>query len=95
MLRTSGILSGNSYSDDPATVAQHPSPSAPGWTLSEDKILLLNNRIYVPDVGDLRLRVLQYKLDHILSGHFGQNKTIDLVRLEYVWPNMRTFIKEF
>ena len=62
--------------------------ATPRWSLSPEGFLLLNDRIYVPDADDLRLRVLKYKHDHILSGHFGQSKTIDLIRREYVWPGL-------
>jgi hypothetical protein len=65
------------------------------WKLGEDGLLRLDNKIYVPDVDGLRLKVLQYKHDHILSGHFGQNKTIKLIRRDYVWPGLRSFVQEF
>lgn len=47
------------------------------------------------DVSDLRLRVLQFKHDHLLSGHLGQNKTVELIRREYDWPGLRVFVKDF
>ena len=68
-----------SYSLDPITAAHHPCTSDPKWTISDDGLLCHNNRIYVPDANDLQLRILQYKHDHILSGHLGQNKTLQLV----------------
>ena len=82
------------YASDPITSAQLPLPSDPRWTLSEG-LLLLNDRIYVPDAADLRLRVIKNKHDHPLAGHFGQNKTMELIRREYVWPGMRTFVKDY
>ena len=72
-----------------------PSTSSDKWTTSDEGLLLLNDRIYVPDVPDLRLSVLKYKHDHPLSGHFGQNKTLELIHREYVWPKMRDFIKDY
>jgi hypothetical protein len=51
----------------------------PRWTLNSKGLLCKDNRIYVPDSDDLHLRVLQYKHNHILAGHFGQNKTITLI----------------
>ena len=38
---------------------------------------------------------MQYKHDHVLSGHFGQNKTLELIRREYTWPDIRTNVKDF
>ena len=84
----------NAYATDPITSAQLPQPSDPKWTVT-DGLLFLDNRIYVPDAPGLRLRVLQFKHDHPLAGHFGQNKTLELIRREYSWPNMRSFIKDY
>jgi hypothetical protein len=82
------------YDSDPITANQLPQPSDPKWTVS-DGLLLQNDRIYIPDVADLRLRVLKNKHDHPLAGHFGQNKTMELIRREYVWPSMRNFVKDY
>ena len=84
-----------SYNLDPITAAHFPRISDPRWTIDDSGLLRRNDRIYVPDANDLRLKVLQYKHDHILSGHLGQNKTLQLVRREYVWPKLRTFIQHF
>src|SRR4051812_5808153 len=67
----------------------------PRWTVDPNGFLLHDGRIYVPNTSDLRLRVLQYKHDHILAGHPGQNKTLSLVRREYTWPDLREFIKHY
>jgi hypothetical protein len=82
------------YASDPITSTQLPNPTDPKWKLT-NSLLLLNDRIYVPDVPDLCLGVLRHKHDHPLSGHFGQNKTMELIRREYVWLNMRAFIKDY
>jgi hypothetical protein len=80
---------------DPLSLTHLPTPTAPNWTLDDSGLLRHHDRIYIPDANDLRLRVLQYKHDHILSGHAGQNKTLTVIRREYVWPNLRTFVQEF
>src|ERR1700761_4918414 len=43
----------------------------------------------------LRLRVLRAKHDHLLSGHWGQNKTLAKVRQEYMWPGLRSFVVDY
>jgi hypothetical protein len=83
------------YYSDPIAAKHLTDTTDSKWTLSDDGTLLLNDRIYVPDHGELRLRVLQSKHDHPLSGHLGQNKTMELVRREYAWPNMRAFIEDY
>ena len=49
----------------------------------------------MPDINNLHLRVLHYKHDHPLSGHFSQNCTLELVHWEYTWPGVHTFIKDY
>jgi len=45
----------SSYPHDPVSSAQLTTPSAPKWSLSEDGMLLLNERLYIPDHNDLQL----------------------------------------
>ena len=56
-----------------------PIPADSQWSLSADGLLRLDNHIYIPDINDLHLRILRYKHDHPLSGHFGQACTLDLI----------------
>ena len=65
------------------------------WSTDPNGLLLLDNRIYVPSAGNLRTRVLQYNHDHILAGHFGQNKTLELVHHGYSWPSLRADVQQF
>ena len=43
----------SAYPHDSVSAAQLPTPSTPKWSLSEDGMLLLNERLYVPDHNDL------------------------------------------
>ena len=65
------------------------------WSTDPNGLLLLNNRIYVPSAGNLHTCVLQYNHDHILAGHFSQNKTLELVCRGYSWPSLRTDVQQF
>ena len=56
--------------DDPLFLAHQKEPQ-PCWYITLDGFLCHDNLIYIPDSNDLRLRVLCYKHDHILSGHPG------------------------
>ena len=69
--------------------------SDPRWSKDSAGLLRLDDRIYVLDTNDLHLRVLRYKHDHPLAGHFGQNHTLELVRREYTWPGVCTFVKDY
>jgi hypothetical protein len=79
---------------DPVFTA-HQTELKPRWSVTPDGFLRHDNLIYIPDTNDLRLRVLRYKHDHILSGHPGQNKTVDLIRRDYTWPGLREFVKKY
>jgi hypothetical protein len=70
---------------DPLYIAFQKEPQ-PCWSVDSEGLLHHDNITYVPDYNDLRLRVLCYKHDHILSGHLSQNKTIDLICRDYTWP---------
>ena len=57
--------------------------SNPRWSTDEAGYLRRNSHMYVPKANDLHLCVLKYKHDHPLSGRFGQNHTLELIRREY------------
>src|SRR6266581_4304171 len=82
---------------DPSIAKHFSSPIPPDsrWSIDAEGLLRLDNRIYVPDSNDLQLQILHYKHDHLLSGHFGQNRTLELVRRDYTWPGVCTFIKDY
>ena len=83
-----------SLHSDPAYLDYQNSPK-PQWTMTSDGFLRHHDLIYVPDSSDLRLRILRYKHDHILAGHPGQNKTVELIRREYTWPGLRELVKKY
>jgi len=65
------------------------------WTLDQERILQFNGKIFVPNISDLCLRVLKSKHDHILSGHPGKEKTLQLVLRDYNWPKLREFVTDY
>ena len=75
--------------------ADSDNPKYSSWTMDLEGYVQIDQRIYVPDSGDLRLRVLRYFHDHPVSGHFGMNKTQALVHWVYTWPNVRSFVTDF
>ena len=89
----SNILS--ALPSDPIAQTHLKDTSQPWWCVDDAGFLRLNDRIYVPDSDNLRLRVLWYNHDHPLTGHFGQNCTLELLRCEYTWPGIRTFVKDY
>ena len=75
---------------DPIAQVHLTDPSDSRWSTDEAGFLRLDSHIYVPDLDDLRLRVLRYRHDHPLAGYFGQNRTLELIRREYTWPGLWT-----
>jgi len=65
------------------------------WSTNPNGLLLLDNRIYVLSAGNLCICILQYNHDHILAGHFGQNKTLELVCCKYSWPSLCANVQQF
>jgi len=67
---------------DPSITQPPENPSRKGvnsLVLEHDGLLRHNNRIFVPDTGNLRLRILKSRHDHPLAGHFGLTKTLELL----------------
>ena len=69
--------------------------SDPKWTVASDGLLCYSDQIYVPDHGNLRLHVLQYSHDHPLADHFSQTKTLHTVCMQYAWPGLPVFVKDY
>jgi len=61
----------------------------------EDRLILYDNWVFVPDNKDLRLRVLKSKHDYKLAGHLGQSKIFQLVWRYYSWPNLKSFVTDY
>ena len=80
---------------DDSAISEHLSNLIHRWSKDPKGLLHLDNHIYMPDVGDLWLKVLQHNHDHLVAGHFGQNRTIDLIRCSYVWPELRNSVKSY
>ena len=80
---------------DPIVQIHLSDTSHPRWSIDATGLLRLDSRIFIPEADDLRLRILRFKHDHPLSGHYGQSRTLDLIRREYTWPGVRTYVKDY
>ena len=60
----------------------------------EGDLLYFKERLYKPE-GPTRLRVLQSRHDFPAAGHFGYNKTLELISRDFWWPQMWKDVKEF
>ena len=65
------------------------------WSKDNNGLIQLDGHIFIPDVNDLRLRVLKAKHNHPTASHFGQHKTLELIRRDYTWPNVCTMVADY
>jgi len=77
------------------SISNHLSHPEGRWSKDNVGLVRFDNRMYIPDNANLRLRVLQYHHDHVLAEHLGQNKTLELIRRHYTWPTIRNDVQKF
>ena len=66
-----------------------------GYKLEEDGLLTYKNKIYIPNVANLRRIVMDEIHQSPYSGHPGYHKTISTTRKQYFWPGMKKDIAEY
>jgi hypothetical protein len=64
------------------------------WSL-DNGVLFFRGKIYVPDVPDLRRRIVNLCHDSRIAGHAGQWKTLELVSWNYWWPQLSRYIGKY
>ena len=63
--------------------------------MEEDKLITYKNRVYIPNVVDLR-RIVMDEIHQ--APYYGQpryQKTIAIARKQYFWPRMKKDIDEY
>jgi len=58
-----------------------------------DELLCWKNRIYVPE--GLRQRVIQSEHDSKVAGHFGRERTMELISRNFYWTNMERDVRKY
>jgi hypothetical protein len=64
-------------------------------TLESKGTLLYKNKIYVPNVQDLKLMTLNEVHNVPCAGHPAYQKTMATVKSHYFWPGMKKEIAEY
>lgn len=61
----------------------------------QDDLVLVNNRLLVPNDTNLRCRILQAYHENPVSGHAGRGTTYDRIHAQFYWPNMSSDIATY
>ena len=61
----------------------------------EGELLTYKRRIYIPDNTTLKLRVALECHDSKVAGHFGRDKTYELIKRNYYWPDIEAWIRNY
>ena len=65
------------------------------WSVDDQGLLRYDDHIWVLDSDNLCLWIILNNHDHPIVGHYGQSKTLDLVQRNYMWPGIRSFVKDY
>ncbi|MCZ2221997.1 hypothetical protein NUW87_11610, partial [Corynebacterium pilbarense] len=65
------------------------------YTLGTDGLLLYKNRVYVPNVQELKLAILKEMHNVTYARHPGYHKTVAAIKSHYFWPGMKREIIEY
>jgi len=69
-----------------------PLASFPYTMLEDSTLLLLHDQIYVPELPNVKLKILCTLHDHPLSGHPGVQKTLQSIQRCYYWPRLTSYV---
>ena len=75
-----------------------PQPSAgypKAWSFDTTGLLRRGMALYVPEEHSIRQELLKRHHDEPLAGHFGVEKTIELITRKFYWPRLAKDVKEY
>ena len=65
------------------------------WTIDKQGLLRKAGKVYVPKIAPLRQELLRRNHDDPAAGHFGKNRTIEVLKRKYAWPEVYKDSKEY
>ena len=65
------------------------------WRLDENGVLRYNGRIYIPPEESIRQEIMLSVHDHPMAGHFGADRTHEVLARNYYWQNSTNDVKEY
>jgi len=61
----------------------------------EDEMVTYECGIYIPGSNALKLKVAHQCHNGKVAGHFGRDKTLNLMKRNYYWPNMEEWVRNY
>jgi len=61
----------------------------------EDDMVTYEQHLYIPDNNSFKLKITYQYYDAKVGGHFGRDKTSELMTHNYYWPNMEDWVRNF
>ena len=65
------------------------------FSLNKKGLMLYKIRLYVPNVLEIKLLILNEVHKSPYSGHLGYQKMITMLRKDYFWTNMKNEVVEY
>jgi RNase H-like domain found in reverse transcriptase/Reverse transcriptase (RNA-dependent DNA polymerase)/Integrase zinc binding domain/Chromo (CHRromatin Organisation MOdifier) domain len=60
-----------------------------------DGLVLFKQVVFIPDDNSIKLTILRQNHDSSAAGHFGQDKTLELISRDFYWHNIRQFVNDY
>ena len=64
------------------------------WTIS-DHLLYYKNRLYIPANEDLQTHIAKGCYDLQVAGHFGQDKTLEIITRDFYWKGLTNWVNDY
>jgi uncharacterized membrane protein len=61
----------------------------------EDNLLHYKQRLYIPESDEVKLQIAAADHDSKCAGHFGIDKTVELVTRNFYWPKMTEWVSDY
>ena len=65
------------------------------WRVNSKGLLFHGEQIYVPEEESVRAELLKRHHDDVLAGHFGVERTLELIGRKYYWSGMSKDVKDY
>jgi len=66
-----------------------------GLTWEEDRVVYMEEKIYVPNNKKIREEILKENYDMVDMGHPGQQQMMELLKRNYWWPGLKEDVKKY